>query len=106
MRTPGFGEANWGAVAGAVVGAIGGLFAIGIAHAIVARNLALLFGTPVIALVCWVVGGPIGWLIGGQTGPRLGHKFNNQRAEVLGGALGGLVPVVLIALWGWYMVAG
>ena len=72
MRRPGFGEANWGAMVGAVVGAIGGLFAIGIAHAIAGRNLALLVGTPVLSLVCCLLGGPIGWLIGGQTGPRLG----------------------------------
>ena len=30
MRNPGFGETNLGALSGAVVGAIGGLFAIGI----------------------------------------------------------------------------
>jgi hypothetical protein len=104
MRKPPLGEANLGAVAGAVVGAIGGLFAIGIGPAILGKNLALLFGTPILALVCWFVSGPIGWVIGGQVGPRIGEKFNTQRAELIGGALGGLVPVLMIALWGWYMV--
>jgi len=104
MRRPPLGEANLGALAGAVVGAIGGLFAIGIGPAILGKSLALLFGTPILALMCWFVSGPIGWLIGGQVGPRIGERFNTQRAEVLGGALGGMVPVVLIALWGWYMV--
>ena len=49
-----------------------------------------------------LLGGDLG-LLGGQIGPRLGEKFNTQRAEMTGGALGGLVAVVLTALWGWYM---
>ena len=104
MKRPPFGEANLGALSGAVVGAIGGLFAIGIGPAILGKSVALLFGTPILALVCWFVSGPIGWLIGGQVGPRVGQKFNTPRAELVGGAIGGLVPVVLIAIWGWYMV--
>ena len=39
---PGLGEANLGALVGAVVGATGGLFAVGIAPAIMAKNAALL----------------------------------------------------------------
>jgi len=38
---PGLGEPNLGALVGAVVGAIGGLFAVGIAPAIIDRNLAV-----------------------------------------------------------------
>jgi hypothetical protein len=99
------GQPNLGAVAGAAVGAIGGLFAVGIAPAIIGRNPALLFSTPTLALICWFISGPVGWVAGGQIGPRLGEKFNNdQRAEVIGGAMGGLVPIIIIALWGWYMV--
>ena len=104
MRNPGFGETNLGALSGAVVGAIGGLFAIGIGPAIVGRNLALLFGTPILALICWVVSGLVGWVLGGQVGPRLGEKLESQKAEIIGGIVSGLVPVVLIALWGWSMV--
>ena len=104
MKRPSLGEANMGALAGGIVAAVGGLFAIGIAPAVLARNLALLFGTPILGLICWVVSGPVGWLIGGQIGPLLGEKFRTRRAEMVGGALGGMVPVVLIALWGWYMV--
>jgi hypothetical protein len=103
MRKPGFGEANMGALAGAVIGAIGGLFAIGVGPAIAAKNIRLLVGTPILAIVCLLVSGPLGWLIGGQLGPRLGGKFNTQRAETIGGIIGGLVPVILIAFWGWYM---
>jgi len=93
-----------GALAGAVVGATGGLFALGLAPAIINRNPAMLFDTPVLGLFCFFVSGGAGWLGGGQIGPRLGEKFRAQPAEVIGGALGGLVPVVLIALFGWYMI--
>jgi len=100
---PSWGEANLGALVGAVVGATGGLFAVGIAPAIMAKNPALLFRYPMVGMVGMLVSGPIGWLVGGQIGPRFGEKFTTQRAEVTGGVLGGLVPVVLIALWGWYL---
>lgn len=104
MRKPGIGEASQGALAGAVVGATCGLFAADIAPAIIGHKLALLFSTPKISLVCWVVSWAAGWLIGGQIGPRLGEKLGSQRAEIVGGCLSGLIPAVLIALWGWYMV--
>ena len=100
---PGFGESNLGALVGAVVGATGSLFAVGIAPAIISRNLALLVGYPKVGFLCMLVGGPLGWFIGGQLGPRFGEKYDTQRAEIVGGALGGLTPVLLIALWGWYM---
>src|SRR3954447_20596235 len=100
MSKPPFGEANTGSVIGAVVGAIGGLFAIGIAPAILSRNISLLFGTPILAIISWLVSGLLGWIIGGQLGPRLGDLFRNRQAEAVGGALGGLVPVIIIALWG------
>jgi hypothetical protein len=103
MRKPSLGEYNLGAVAGAVVGSIGGLFAVGLPEAILHRNPALLFGTPILGLLAWLVSGLLGWFLGGQAGPRLGEKFNSQQAEILGGALAGLVPVVSIAVWSWYM---
>jgi hypothetical protein len=103
MRKPPPGEYNLGAVAGAIVGSIGGLFAIGVVRAILGRNLALLFSMPILGLLGWLVCGVLGWLAGGQIGPRLGGKQYSQRAEMLGGALGGLIPVVLVALWALYM---
>jgi len=105
MRKPGFGEANMGAIVGAVIGAIGGLFAIGIGPAVASNNIRLLVGTPILAIFSLAICGIIGWVFGGQIGPRLGSKFNTQRAETIGGIIGGLVPVVLVALLGWYMTA-
>lgn len=94
---------NIGAVVGAVVGSFGGIFALGLAPAILSRDIALLFGAPLLGLFSWIISLPTGWLLGGQIGPRLGMSFKTPRAEVMGGALGGLIPVVLIALFGWYM---
>lgn len=104
MRKPGLGEPNVGALMGAVVASTGGLFAVGIARAVMGRNVALLFETPILGLICWLVSGPAGWIIGGQIGPRLGARFNSQRGEIIGGVVGGLIPVTIVGLWGWYMV--
>jgi hypothetical protein len=101
---PGLGEVNMGALVGAIVGAIGGLFALGIAPAILSHDAAQLFETPKLGLISFFVSGTFGWLIGGQIGPRLANKWDTARAEIVGGLLGGFVPVTLIALWGWYMV--
>lgn len=103
MRGPGIGESNLGAAAGAAVGAIGGLFAIGFLPAIQFRDLSLLIATPMLNLICFGLCGAAGWLLGGQIGPRLGMRFSSPRAEVVAGVLGGLVPVILIAIWGWRM---
>ena len=102
MIKPPLGEYNMGALAGAVVGSIGGLFAIGVVRAILDRNIALLLGMPILGVVSWLVCGIAGWLLGGQIGPRLGEKYYSQRVEILGGALGGVIPVLLVALWAWY----
>ena len=93
-----------GALAGAVVGAIGGLFAAGVPRAILGKNPALLFATPVVGLLCFLICGVIGWLLGGQLGPRLGEKFNNPRAELVGGGVAGLLPVMGVSLWAWYSI--
>lgn len=100
---PRLGESNLGALVGVVVGATGGLFAAGIVPAIIAKNPALLVRYPIVGILCLLVGGAAGWLIGGQLGPRFGARLNTPRAEMAGGAVGGLIPVVIIALWGWYM---
>jgi hypothetical protein len=102
LKTP-LGEYNMGALAGAVVGSIGGLFAIGVVRAILGRNIALLLATPILGVVSFIVCGIAGWLAGGQIGPRLGEKYYSQRVEMLGGALGGVIPVLLVAAWALYM---
>ena len=103
MRKPPLGEYNLGALAGAIVGSVGGLFAVGLPPAILARNIALLFGTPLLGLLSWLLSGLVAWFLGGQLGPRLGEKYDSPQAEILGGALAGLIPVVSITLWSWYM---
>ena len=105
MRKIGFGEANLGAVAGAVVAGMGGLFAIGIPTAIVNHDPKVLFETPILSLLCWLVSLPTGWVLGGQIGPRIGEPLRSQRAELIAGALGGLVPVLIVVAWGWYLAS-
>lgn len=104
MQRRNVGEYNLGAISGAVVGSIGGLFAVSLARAIINGNAALLFDLPILGMLSWIISGVSGWFLGGWTGPRVGQQFRSQRAEMLGGGLAGLVPVVLIALWGWWMV--
>jgi hypothetical protein len=104
MRRPGIIEISLGALAGAAVGSTGSLFAADFALAITEHRFALLFSTPKISLLSWVIGGVCGWLAGGQIGPRIGEKFNSPKAEILSGGVAGLIPVILIASWGWYMV--
>ena len=103
MRRPGLGEANLGAMAGAVVGGIAGLFALGIVPAIARRDPSYLVGMPILGLASLAVCGVVGWWLGGQTGPRVGALFHSQKAELVGGGLGGLIPVFFVALFGWYM---
>ena len=103
MRKPPIGEFNLGALGGAVVGSIGGLFAVGLPPAILARNPALLFDTPILGVLSWLISGLVGWFLGGQVGPRLGEKYGSQQAEIFGGALAGLIPVVGITLLSWYL---
>jgi hypothetical protein len=103
MRKPPLGEFNLGALAGAIIGSIGGLFAIGAVRAVLERNIAELFGTPILGLLSWIVCGLVGWMLGGQIGPRLGEKYYSQRAEIAGGSIGGLIPVMLVVLWALYM---
>jgi hypothetical protein len=106
MRRPGIGEVNLGALVGVVVGAIGGLFAVGVAPAILFRNPALLFATPLLGIISWIISGIAGWIIGGQIGPRLEERLGERNGSYIGGTIGGLVPIISIALWDWYMVAG
>ncbi len=103
---PRFGEANLGAFVGAMVGSIGGLIAVGLVPAILMRDPRYFFGTPLLSFLGWILGGILGWLIGGQAGPRFESLLGERNGNVLGGVLGGLVPVVSIAFWSWRMTSG
>jgi len=98
-----FGRPNLGGMAGAVVGAIGGLFALGLIPAIMTRDVRVMFSTPLLNLFGWLISLPVGWLLGGLIGRPVGKWFQSERAEIVGGVIGGLVPVTLIALAGWYL---
>lgn len=104
IRKPSLGESNLGAMVGAIVGAVGGLFAFGITLAIVYRDIAMIVGVRNLAMICLLIGGPTGWLIGGQLGPRLERWFGERNGEIVGGALGGVMPVACIVVWAWRMV--
>jgi hypothetical protein len=104
MRKPRFAEANLGAMVGVGVGAVGGLFALSIARAIIWHDAGLLLATTFLNVVCWLISGIAGWLVGGQLGPRLQPLLPAGRGEVIGGVLGGLAPVIFFALLGWYLV--
>ena len=95
---------NFGSLSGAVVGSVGGLFSVGIPPAIVFHDIQALFQTPKLAVICFVIAGALGWLIGGQLGPVLGRKYNSPWAEIIGGALGGLIPVAMVLGWSYSMV--
>lgn len=107
MRHPEFGEINLGAVTGAIIGGIGGLFALQAGPVFLARDLSLLFSTPILTLLncvlSWLICGPTGWVIGGQLGPRLAAGFHWPKAEVVGGIVGGLIPITALAFWGFQM---
>jgi hypothetical protein len=97
------GEYSLSAVIGAVVGSIGGLFAIGTVRAILGHNIVLIFRFPILGLLSFIICGLAGWMLGGQLGPRCGQWFRSYQAELLGGVLGGLIPVLGVAIWAWYM---
>lgn len=101
---PEWGNLNTGAVAGAVVGSIGGLFAVGIPPAIVFRSFQAMFSTPKLAVICFIISGLLGMVIGGLLGPRIGRATGNPWAEFIAGGVSGLVPVAAVLWWSYYMV--
>ena len=105
IQRPGFGEGNLGAVAGAVTGAVGGLLAVGIPMAIAGRDPAMLVIFRNLALIGFLICVPTGWFLGGQIGPRTTGLFGERRGEVIGGILGGLLPVLSIMVWAWSRIS-
>jgi len=104
MRKPGIGEANLGAVIGATVGAVGGLFAVTIPYAILTRDLSALSMARTYGLMGFIVSTPIGWILGGQISPRIEGRLSERAAGIIGGAIGGLVPVSGFIYWGWRLI--
>ena len=104
MRPPPDGKSQLGALAGVIVGATGGLFAVGLAPSILERNPVYLFATPMLSLGGWIISGFSGWFLGDRAGRIMRKVFKKPPAEVVGGAFAGLIPIALITWWGWYMV--
>jgi hypothetical protein len=104
MKEPSVGKENLGAVIGAVIGAVGGLFAITIPLALMTGNIHALSVARKLGLIGFVVSVPIGWFAGGYLSHALAKKFSTKTAGIIGGIIGGLLPVTGIALYGWYIV--
>ena len=104
MKGPRFGEPSLGAVAGAVTGATGGLVAVVLPLAIMTHDIQALSVARTFGILGWIICGSVGWLAGGQIGPRFARAWGERKGGVVGGILGGLIPVAALALWGWYLV--
>jgi hypothetical protein len=104
MKKPGIGEPNLGAMVGVVVGAVGGLVAIAIPLAIMRGDIKALSEARTFGLFGFLTSSTVGWFLGGQMAPRLEGRLGERNAGIVGGILGGLVPVAGFALWGWYLV--
>lgn len=104
MFRPHWGEPNLGAIIGVVVGSMGGLVAIAIPLAILRGDIKALSEARTFGVVGFLVSGVVGWFLGGQFGGRLGPVLGERCASIVGGILGGLIPIGGLALWGWYLV--
>lgn len=99
---PPIGEANLAALIGAVIGSIGGLFALGLAPAVAYRSAEWLVRWPKLNLFSFCICGILAWLIAGQLGPRLRWAFGERGGLIAGGIIGGLLPVAGVVTFGWY----
>jgi len=104
MKEPSIGKENLGAVIGAVVGAVGGLIAVAIPYAILTRNFQSLSVARNFGLISFVVCTPVGWFAGGYLSHFLEKFLPTKPASIIGGVLGGLLPVTGVALFGWHLV--
>jgi hypothetical protein len=104
MKEPSFGKENLGAVIGAVLAAVGGLVAIAIPYALLTGNLKALSAARTIGLIGFFVSTPIGWFAGGYLCAALETKLSQRAAAIVGGIIGGLLPVTGIALFGWWYI--
>ena len=100
-RRPPIGEANLAALIAGVIGSIGGLFALGLVPAILYRAPEWLVRWPKHNLFSFFLCGSVAWLLGGQIGPRLQRLFGVQNGHIVGGIIGGIIPVAGIVTFGW-----
>lgn len=102
-RKPPIGEANLAALIAAVIGCIGGLFALGVAPSIITGNLQFLAAYPIFNVVSFFLCGAFAWFLGGQIGPRLQRILTEQGGLIAGGLIGGILPVAGMIGAGWYL---
>lgn len=102
---PSIGKENLGAVIGAVVGAIGGLVAIAIPYAIMTKNIQNLSAARTFGIISFIICTPVGWFAGGYLTHYLERFMRPKTAGIIGGIIGGLLPVTGVALYGWHMVS-
>ncbi|MCU0771864.1 MAG: hypothetical protein MUE94_08885 [Verrucomicrobia bacterium] len=103
MKPGSLGEPHIAALIGSSIGSITGLFAIGIAPAILEQNARLMIAHPTIGLLCFVVGGVVGWIAGGLLGSTLGRTRGFQQGYITGGVIGGTLPFAAFVLLGWLL---
>ncbi|TAK92821.1 MAG: hypothetical protein EPO07_19000 [Verrucomicrobia bacterium] len=103
-RNPRIGEPSLSALIGALIGAPGGLIAVGLPLAIAEHDFSLIITVRTLGIAGLLLSAPVGWIVGGQIGPRLGRFFNPRNAEIVGGIIGGLTPALLIFAWAWAMM--
>jgi hypothetical protein len=104
MNKPRLGEPNLGAMIGVVVGGMGGLVAIAIPLAILRGDIKALSEARTFGVVGFLVCATVGWFLGGLLCGGLARWLGERAAGIIGGLLGGLVPIGALALWGWYLV--
>ncbi len=93
-------------MAGAVTGAVGALFGVGLGPAIQSGDPGWLTATPIMSFLCFLVCGPLGWIMGGQGGPRIAGRFSDAPFfEIAVGIFAGLIPAGLVVWWGWRMMS-
>ena len=90
-------------MAGAVVGGIGGLFALFFVPAVVTGDVQWVLTYRLLNVIAWMFSLAVGWCLGWVIGRPLGNKFRSERAEMAGGVLGGLLTIGLVAGYGWYL---